>query len=188
MCGVSRCPARRSSTGIEGQTVAAPLRVGLVGTGFGTRVHLPGYVLSGAVDVVGICSAQLSRAQSAAEQFGVTYATDQFQQLIDRENVDLIDISTPPRSHRQIALAALDAGKHVLCEKPLALDAFEAVEMLERGRSAGVVHAVNNRMRYDGVRRHLQRLVAEGYLGRPQFVVLAVHANHGTDPSHEPYY
>ena len=170
---------------------ARPLRIGLVGTGFGTRVHVPAFARCPGVELVSICSARLDRAKEAAERFDVPSFTDDFRELIDRDDVDLVDVCTPPDSHLEISLAALDAGRHVLCEKPLALDAGQAEQMAVAARAAeerGLVHAVNHEMRYLPVRRYIRQLVAEGFLGRPQFVTTAIHVDHGTNPSMEPYY
>ena len=109
-------------------------------------------------------------------------------ELINRADVDLVDVCTPPDSHLAITMAALDAGKHVLCEKPIALDARQAEELRDRASELGIVHAVNHEMRYTPVRRKIRQLVAEGFLGEVQFVSTTVHAGHGTDPTKEPYY
>jgi predicted dehydrogenase len=164
------------------------VRIGVIGTGFGVRVHLPGFARTDAVEVVGVCSARKDRAHAVAEQFGVPFATDDYRELIARDDVEVVDIVTPPGTHREIALAAFDAGKHVLCEKPLALNAFQARDMYERARSSGLLHIVNHEMRFDPVRRYIRRLVREGYLGTMRFLVLGVHVNHGEDPGQEPYY
>jgi predicted dehydrogenase len=168
--------------------MAEKLRVGLVGTGFGTHVHLPAYRACDAVEVVAVCSAQLPRAKKAAEDFGVPWYTDDYRQLVQRSDVDLVDVCTPPDTHLEITLAAIDAGKHVLAEKPLALDATQATAMRDQMAGAGLVNVVNHEMRYTPVRRRIRGLVAEGFLGRVQYVVATVNADHGTDPSKEPYY
>jgi predicted dehydrogenase len=165
------------------------LRVGLVGTGFGTRVHLPGYArCADDVEVVAVCSAQRERAEAVAQTWGIGWSTDDYRALVERPEVDMVDVCTPPLTHREIVLAAVAAGKHVLCEKPMAATAGQAEEMLAAADRAGIVHAVNHEMRYEPVRRYLRRLVAEDFLGRVQLVVAAVHAGQGTDPAQEPYY
>jgi predicted dehydrogenase len=165
------------------------VRIGLVGTGFGTRVHLPGFAaLGGDVEVTAVCSARRARAADIADRLGIPLATDDYRELVASPYVDLVDICTPPDSHRDIAIAAIEAGKHVLCEKPMALDTAQAQEMTGRARDAGVVHAVNHEMRLTPAWRYLRELVRDGYLGTLRFVSVTVHAPHGTDPSREPYY
>jgi predicted dehydrogenase len=170
-------------------TTSKKLRVGLVGTGFGTNVHLPAFkLLDDRIDVVAVCSANLERARQAAERFGVPYFTDDYRDLVARPDVDLVDICTPPAVHHDITLAAIDNGKHVLCEKPLALDASQAQRMYERASAQGVVHAVNHEMRYLPARRHIRDLLAAGFIGKLQLVAAKVLTDHGTNPSTEPYY
>jgi predicted dehydrogenase len=140
------------------------------------------------MEPVGICSAQRARAEAAAERFGVNFVTDDYRELVCRPDIDLIDIVTPPRSHRDIALAAFGEGKHVLCEKPLAFNASAASEMLDTARASGLLHFVNHEKRYDPVWRHMRDVVHEGYLGRVQLVTVTVHINHGRDPGQEPFY
>jgi predicted dehydrogenase len=167
------------------------LRVGLIGTGFGTRVHVPAIARRDDVELVAICSARRDRARDFAEQLGIEFYTDDYREIVNAENVDLVDVTTPPDSHMEMSIAALDAGKHVFCEKPIAVNAREAAAMAEAGRRGaerGLVSVVNHELRYLPIRRQIRRLVAEGYIGKPQFVVAAIHVGYGTDPGMEPYY
>jgi predicted dehydrogenase len=164
------------------------LRVGLVGTGFGSQVHLPVLALCPGVEVVGVCSAQRTRAEAAANAFGVPFFTDDYQELIDHDGIDLIDVCTPPTSHSAITMAALAKKKHVLCEKPFALDLPEATRMRDAAATAGVVHALNHEMRYEPLYRFVHNLIANGYLGALQVLAVNVFVSHGTDPTKEPYY
>ena len=169
------------------------MRVGLIGTGFGTRVHLPAMRASSHIEVVAICSAQRARADAAADQWRIPFATDDYEELLQRDEVELVDICTPPDSHAQITIAALGAGKHVLCEKPLALDLGEAEAMAAavektRVRVPALVDAVHHEMRYFPFRRLLRSLVSEGYLGELRYVVQAVAVDFGVNPMMEPYW
>jgi predicted dehydrogenase len=170
------------------KAIGNKLRVGLVGTGFGTHVHLPAFGRCDDVEVMAVCSAQRPRAEAAARRFDVPFFTDDYRELVDRTDVDLVDVCTPPTSHHEITMAALAANKHVLCEKPFAIDAGQAEAMRDKALESGVVHAVNHEMRYQPVRVLLRRLVADGYIGRVQLVIANVVAGHGTDPTKEPYY
>ncbi|MDP9283172.1 MAG: Gfo/Idh/MocA family oxidoreductase, partial [Chloroflexota bacterium] len=119
------------------------LRVGIVGTGFGARVQIPGFRAAG-YEVTAICSARLDRARAAAEQAGIPVAVDMVGDLVARDDVDVVCVTSPPTLHREHALAALAAGKHVICEKPMARDTGEAREMLAAAERAGVVHAIDH--------------------------------------------
>ncbi|MET0145995.1 MAG: Gfo/Idh/MocA family oxidoreductase [Ilumatobacteraceae bacterium] len=164
------------------------MRVGLIGTAFGVGVHLPGYRLVPGIEVVAICSAQLSRAAAAAEQHGIPSFTDDYATMVQRDDIDLVDVCTPADSHHPITLAAIAAGKAVLCEKPLASDAAQAVDMVDAAASSGVVNAVTHEFRYMPVRRHIRQLVRDGYVGDIHFVNASVFADYALNPSMEPHY
>ena len=169
------------------------MRVGLIGTGFGTRVHMPAMRADPHIEVVAICSAQRSRAQAAAEKWGIPWATDDYRELIRRDDVDLVSVCTPPDSHAEMTIAALEAGKHVLCEKPLALDAGEARAMEHAAETAravrpDLVDAVHHEMRYFPYRRVLRDLVQDGALGALRYVLASALVDYGVNPAMEPYW
>ena len=92
------------------------MRVGLIGTGFGTRVQMPAMRAVPHIEVVAVCSAQLARAEAAADAWGISWATDDYTELVSRDDVDLVSVCAPPDRHADMTIAALEAGKHVLCE------------------------------------------------------------------------
>ena len=140
------------------------LRVGIIGTGFGARVQVPGFRTAG-YDVTAICSARLERARAAAEQAGIPVAMDSVDELVARDDVDVVCISSPPALHREHALTALAADKHVICEKPMARDTREAREMLAAAERAGVVHAIDHEFRYTPARSKVKALLDERAIG-----------------------
>lgn len=140
------------------------LRVGIVGTGFGARVQVPGFRAAG-FEVTAICSAHPDRARAAAEQAGIPAAVDTVNELVDRDDVDVVCVSSPPTLHREHTLAALAAGKHVICEKPMARDAREAREMLATAERAGVVHAIDHEFRYAPARSKVKELLEANAIG-----------------------
>src|SRR5437867_296769 len=99
------------------------VRVGVLGAGAWARgAHLPGYRRDSRCQIVGIADTQMDRACEAAREFDIPHATADPHDLIGRDDVDLIDVCTPSHTHFELAWAALEAGKHVLCEKPVAYD------------------------------------------------------------------
>ncbi|MEP6693218.1 MAG: Gfo/Idh/MocA family oxidoreductase [Chloroflexota bacterium] len=140
------------------------LRVGIIGTGFGARVQVPGFRAAG-FDVTAICSAHLDRARAAAEQAGIPVAVDMAKDLVERDDVDVVSVTSPPTLHREHTLAALAAGKHVICEKPMARDAGEAREMLAGAERAGVVHAIDHEFRYTPARSKVKELLEARAIG-----------------------
>jgi predicted dehydrogenase len=123
-----------------------------------------------------------------ADEFGVPRALSDYHELVSLPEVDLVSVSAPPEMHHAMTMAAIAAGKHVLCEKPMALNAAEAREMATAAETAGVVNAINHEMRYGPVRRRIKELVDEGFLGKVQVVSLTVNNPYGVDPGMEPYY
>ena len=106
------------------------LRIGIVGVGFGATVHIPAFQSEG-LEVVAVCSRRSERVQEAAAKFGVPNAFTDYDEMLRLPGLDAVSIATPPSLHKEQALAAIAAGKHVMCEKPFALNASEAREPSE---------------------------------------------------------
>lgn len=158
------------------------LRVGIIGTGFGARVQVPGFRTAG-YDVTAICSARLERARAAAEQAGIPVAMDSVDELVARDDVDVVCISSPPALHREHALTALAADKHVICEKPMARDTREAREMLAAAERAGVVHAIDHEFRYTPARSKVKALLDEHAIGDIRLALVMEMTGMLVDPS-----
>ena len=138
------------------------IRVGILGSGsVACRVHLPGLRLCPGVEIAGVSSID----DDAAEKTGVTPVYRCYQELLEQPAIDAVVIATPNHLHCEMALAAFAAGKHVLCEKPLALNAVEASEMLEAAEKSGRVHMTAFTYRYAPAARYLKQLVDDGELG-----------------------
>ncbi len=145
--------------------MARQLRVGVIGTGFGGRVHIPGFRMHPDTTVVAISSSSLEKARSVAQKLGVPHACESAEALIARDDIDLVSITTPPFLHRDMLLAAVGHGKHVLCEKPLPLSAQQGREMVSAAQKAGVVAAINHEFRFVPARARFGQLARDGYLG-----------------------
>lgn len=111
----------------------SPLRLALVGAGLiGADVHLPRLMLRDDIDVVAVVDANADHAREVAERFGVPRHTDDLNQVLADANIEAVDLCTPPTLHRTQVEAALDAGKHVLLEKPLATTLIDAERVARR--------------------------------------------------------
>jgi predicted dehydrogenase len=150
------------------------LGIGLIGTGFIGKAHALAWRQARAVmgDVPPVrlellCDVPADRASAMADQFGFSRATSDWRALVTDPGVDIVSITTPNGLHREIAEAALAAGKHVWCEKPMALTLADAEAMTEAAARSGKVTLLG----YNYVRNpaflHAQRLIAEGRIGRP---------------------
>ena len=140
------------------------MRVGVIGCGRQGTYHLEAYAGIAEVEIAAVCDADPARAQAAAERFSAAPFT-RYEDLIAAGGLDLISIVTMPATHREIAIAALRAGSHVLCEKPMALDLAECVEMATTARETGKTLTLGYNMRQMGSSRYARSLVASGELG-----------------------
>ena len=135
-------------------------RVGIVGTGWGTRVQVPTFREAG-LQVVAIAGFHRNKSRAAGEELGVR-AYDEWSELVHAADVDLVSIVTPPSEHREMALAALAAGKHVLLEKPTAMNAAEARDIVEAARKAtGRVALIDHELRFLPSWREARRRIGE---------------------------
>jgi predicted dehydrogenase len=150
--------------------MSGPVGIGVVGTGFGARVQIPVWSQIPGARVVSVCSSDPERARKVAEKAGAPHSTADVRELAGHPEVELVCVTTPPHLHLPQVLAALDAGKHVLCEKPFALSARDAWQMRERARAAGVLALVDFEFRRLPVRAELARLLRERAIGELRHV------------------
>ena len=144
---------------------AKKLRVGVAGVGFGATVHVPGFMSEG-WEVPVIFSRSQERGAKAAAKLGVPAHVTDYRAMVERKDLDAIAVVTPAETHYEIAMAALRAGKHVLCEKPMALDIAQAREMEAEARRRGLVGMVAHEFRFSPQRAYIAELLGHGYLGQ----------------------
>jgi predicted dehydrogenase len=151
--------------------------VGLIGAGFARSAQAPAFQVCDGADLVAVCSGSFSSAVKTAEEFKIPHALETWQQLIALEEVSLVVVSTPPHLHHPVTLAALEAGKHVICEKPMALDAAEAREMavLAAARPQQLA-IIDHELRFNPTRRRMKDLIDSGYVGEPYHLTVRVAA------------
>lgn len=161
----SRCPAGKDSSMADAHP--DPLRVAVIGTGFGSRVQLPGFLSEPDTLVVALCGRDEAKTVRIADQFGVKAVYTDYHQMIEDVEPDLVSIAAPTPLHAPMARAALRAGAHVLCEAPLACSAEEAEELLRAAGASGRVHVVDHLFRYLPARYYQRVLFDQGYVGEP---------------------
>ena len=144
------------------------LRVGVLGAGaWATFAHLPGFARDPRCQVVAIADPQTALARTAAERFGIPEVAASHLDLIRRDDIDVIDVCTPSHTHFELAWSALEAGKHVLCEKPVAYDFRDTRKAAALARSRGLKTKLGFTFRYAPALRYMRELVAEGFVGDP---------------------
>ena len=141
------------------------VRVGVIGTGFGRRVQLPGLGLVPGVRVAAVGSGSLDRARAVAAEFGIARAFGSGEALAESPDVDLVIVSSTPDAHARHAIAALKAGKHVLCEKPMALSVREAEQMVDVAEGSPGLARIDHELRYEPNRQRARELIRAGAIG-----------------------
>ncbi len=141
----------------------------VVGTGFIGVVHVEALRRLG-VQVYGVVGSSRERATARSRELGLPPAYDSFDAMLADRRVDVVHITTPNHLHHAQAQAVLAAGKHVVCEKPLAMTSQESAELLELAQASGCVHAVNFNIRFYPLCQHLRGVIADGGLGEVRLV------------------
>jgi predicted dehydrogenase len=139
--------------------------IGVIGTGFGRKVHIPGLLEVRNARVIGVASRRHERARQVAAEFSLPRHFRSWRELIECPEIGAVTIATPPSCQEEIALAALAAGKAVLCEKPLALNAAQAARMLDAARASGLPHMVDFEFREIPAWRYAKQLLDKGEIG-----------------------
>ena len=129
--------------------------------------HLPGYQRDPRCTLVAIADPVIERAQAFAEQFGIPHVYASHAELIAREDIDLVDVCTPSATHFDLTWAALEAGKHVLCEKPVAYDFRDTRRAAALAASKGLKTKLGFTFRYSPAMRYMKALIDEGFVGTP---------------------
>jgi predicted dehydrogenase len=143
-----------------------PIGVAIVGCGGVTlQNHLPGLALCPDARVVALCDANRVTLEKAASDTGIRMISTQYEEIVSRDDVTAVIIATPNVYHKPIALAAIAHGKHVLCEKPLAMTHEDAQEMADAADAADVRHMTAFTYRFVPAMRYLTHLVDSGDLG-----------------------
>jgi predicted dehydrogenase len=154
------------------------LRVGIIGVGWGAMVQVPAFRAAGGYEVAALCARRPERVAEAGGRLGVDDVTTDWQRFVQRPDLDVISVCTPTALHREQVLAAVAAGKHVLCEKPVALTADQAAEMAEAADAAGVATAVCFENRWGAEKLPAWQQVNGGLLGEPYFARVAIAADY----------
>jgi len=154
----------------------------VVGTGFGCRVHVPALRAAG-FEVRALVGRDEVKTARRAERLGIPLATTDLGAVLAAADVVAVTVATPPGRHAPVAIAAARAGKHVLCEKPFALDVAEGEAMLGAAEEAGVTHLVGHEFRWAPERAIVGRAIAEGAIGEPRLCSLVQYVPLVADPT-----
>jgi len=163
------------------QRVEGKLRIALAGAGFGEK-YLVGLLGNPEVEVMGIFSRRQERAAEMADKYGLPFRTRHYAELLQLPHLDAVAVVTPNSTHVEFVMAALRARKHVICDKPLALNGLEATELRQFAEAVAVRHVTFVPYRFSPASLAMKRAMAEGKVGR----VIRVRAVWGVDLRKEP--
>ncbi len=149
--------------------MAKTIRVGVIGTGMISAPHMEGYRACPNAEVLAVCDVVGERAKAMAKKFDVPNVFTSVDKLLAMKDIDAVSVCTPNIDHKRSVLKALAAGKHVLCEKPMAMNARQAQTMIDAAGKARkkLMIALNNRFRADV--RFLKKIIETGQIGTPYY-------------------
>jgi predicted dehydrogenase len=144
------------------------VRVGVLGAGaWAEFAHLPGYQRDPRCEVVAIADPVTDRARAAAAKFDIATVFASHEELIARDDIDVVDVCTPSATHFELAWAALEAGKHVLCEKPVAYDFRDTLRAAALAKQKGLKTKLGFTFRYSPAMQYMKELIDQDFVGTP---------------------
>jgi predicted dehydrogenase len=144
------------------------VRVGVLGAGrWAQRAHLPGWTRDPRCVVVAFGHPAPDMLAESATEFGIAGTTDDYLEVVSRDDIDVIDVCTPSHTHYELSMAALNAGKHVLCEKPVAYDFRETLGAAALAKSKGLKTKLGFTFRYSPAMQYMKEMVDQGFCGTP---------------------
>lgn len=156
--------------------------IGVIGTGFARRVQIPAFMACEGASVLSVASGSLENAQYTADEFGIGHLTDDWHDTVLHPEIDLVCITTPPNFHNEMTLFALEHGKHVLCEKPMAMNVAEAEEMALTAAGKNLLAVIDHELRFQPGRLTAYAMLREGTIGKIRHAKAIFQAPHRGDP------
>ena len=144
--------------------------VAVIGTGFGQKIHIPGFQHHHRTEVVAVYHRDLSKARAIAEQFQIPQASDKLEDILALPEVAAVSVATPPFLHYEMGKAVLEAGKHLLLEKPMAMNAEEVKELYHLARSKNLVATADFEFRFVPAWQLLAEYIDRGYVGKTRLI------------------
>jgi predicted dehydrogenase len=141
------------------------IRTAVFGTGFMGKVHTEGIRRLGNVEVVAVAASTEEEAAKFGQTYGIERTTTDWQGLLKDSSIDAVHVCTPNALHFPMSKAALQAGKNVLCEKPMTMNVKEAEELVSVAEKSGKANCLQHNLRYYPVVQHVRRMIANGELG-----------------------
>jgi predicted dehydrogenase len=141
------------------------LKTALIGTGFMGRIHAENLRRLGTVEISSVAGSSRERARAFGASIGVNRTSGDYRELLQDSTLDAVHVLTPNALHYPICRAALEAGKHVLCEKPFTVSLGQARELVELARLTSLANCIQHNLRYYPLVQQMRRMIAAGELG-----------------------
>ncbi len=164
-----KCKTEKAET--AGKADFEPVKIAVIGAGqpnIATSNHLPAIAKTPSVKLVGLCDINESGVRKEADKWKVKYYTD-IEELLKDDEIELVDICTPDQFHCEHTILAARAGKHILCEKPMAISLEQADRMIAEVKRAGVKFMVAQQRRFTNKLKKMKAAIDEGKIGKPVF-------------------
>lgn len=140
--------------------------IGIIGTGFARNVQIPAFLACENVCIASVASGSIENARATAADCGAPHFTSDWRETVGRDDVDLVCISTPPNLHREMALEAVRCGKHILCEKPMAMNRAEAAEMTRAAAEKPILALIDHELRFQPGRQYAYEMLRKRAIGK----------------------
>jgi predicted dehydrogenase len=157
--------------------------LGMIGTGFARRVQIPAFLACENVRIESVSSGKLENARAAAAECGARHFSADWRETAGYPGVDLVCITTPPILHHEMAMFAIEHGKHVLCEKPMAMNVAESEEMLAAAVGRPTLSLIDHELRFQPGRQLAYKMLREGAIGKVRHAKYIFQAPHRGDPN-----
>ncbi len=141
------------------------IKTALIGTGFMGKVHAENLRRLGTVEITAVAGSSVERAREFGKSIGVNRATGNYQELLEDSSIDAVHVLTPNALHFPVCVAALKAGKHVLCEKPFTVSVDQARELVDLAADTSLANCIQHNLRYYPVVQQIRRMIEAGDLG-----------------------
>lgn len=146
--------------------MASKVGIGIIGTGFARKVQIPGFLACEGAEIVSVASGSYENARATAEDFGIKHYTADWRETVAHRDVDLVCVTTPPNLHLEMTMFALDQYKHVLCEKPMAMNVREAEEMAATAGRKDLLALIDHELRFQPGRQRVYEMLRDGVIGK----------------------
>lgn len=161
----------------------AQIEVAVVGTGFGQKVHIPGLQAHHRTEVVAVWNRSRTKAQHVAELHGIGFASDRLADILAQDSVQAVTLATPPFAHYEMACEIIQAGKHLLLEKPVTLSVAEAQHLQSLAAAHSVIVVPDFEFRYIPAWQYFAELLSQGIVGQKRLIKIDWLASSRADPN-----